>query len=81
MKCLYNVKRSSFIPLKYHYVSTQSLSTLLHLSHLEHEFKNFVVVEIGLLQSQLFINSHLHFIIVELLTTQVLHQRPRQMEV
>jgi hypothetical protein len=33
MRSQYNVKRSSFIPVKYHHFSTQSPSILMHLSH------------------------------------------------
>jgi hypothetical protein len=45
-------------------------------------FKNFAAVEMGLLHSHPFKNSHFHFfIIVELATSQVFLQRSKQMEV
>jgi hypothetical protein len=44
-------------------------------------FKNSVI-EIGLLHLQSFTNNHFHFFtVVELVTFQVLPQRPKQMEV
>jgi hypothetical protein len=47
-----------------------------------HEFKNFVTVEISLLHLQPFMNCHFHiFITEELVTSQVLLQRPKQMEI
>jgi hypothetical protein len=44
------------------------------------EFKNSVAVEIGLLHSQPFTNSHLHSITVESATSRVLLQMPKQMK-
>jgi hypothetical protein len=47
-----------------------------------HGFKNSVVAEIGLLHSQPFSSSHFQFfIIAEFATSQLLLQRPKQMEV
>jgi hypothetical protein len=47
-----------------------------------YDFKNPVAVEIDLLHSQPFTNSHYKFfIVVESTTCQVLLQRPKQMEV
>jgi hypothetical protein len=47
-----------------------------------HGDKNCVAVEVGLLHSQPFTSSHLHvLIVVESATSQVLVQRPKQMEV
>jgi hypothetical protein len=41
----------SFIPLNFQYLSTQSQSILMHLSHPGTSFKISIAVEIGLLQS------------------------------
>jgi hypothetical protein len=47
-----------------------------------HEFKNSVVAEIWLLHSQPFTNNHFHLLItVESAASQMLLQRPKQMEV
>jgi hypothetical protein len=47
-----------------------------------HKFKNSVTVEIGFLQKQPFTNGHFHFfVIVESVTSQLLNQRPKQIEV
>jgi hypothetical protein len=46
-----------------------------------HEFQNSVAVQIGLLLSQLFTNNHFHlFFIMEPATSQMLLQRPKQVE-
>jgi len=42
-------------------------------------FTNSTVVEIRLLHSCPFMNSHFHFLIVELSVSQVLLQKPEQM--
>jgi hypothetical protein len=52
----------------------------MHLSQLGTGL-NMSSVDIGHLHSQPFTNSHFHFITAESATSQVLHQRPRQMEV
>jgi len=41
-------------------------------------FKNSVIVEIRLLHSQPIMNNHFHFIIVELVTPQILTQWPQK---
>jgi hypothetical protein len=54
----------------------------MHLSHPGTSLKIYVAVKIRLLHSQSFTNSHFHFfIIAESATSQVLLQRPEQMEV
>jgi hypothetical protein len=75
MRACYKIICNSFIPLKYHYLSTKSCSTLKHFPILAH-IKNSVTVETKLLPLQPFMNSHFYFlIIVELKTSQVLLQK------
>jgi len=64
------VKCSSFIQHKFHYFS------VMNFFHLEKTFKNSVIVEIRRLHSQPVMNSHFHFIIVELVSPHVLPQWP-----
>jgi len=74
MRAHYKIICNSFIPLKDHYFSTKSLSTLMHFSIL----KNYVTLEIELLPLQPFVNKHFHFlIIVELITSPVFLQKPK----
>jgi hypothetical protein len=74
--------------MKLIYSAEVSLFLNINPKHIEafvppwHEFKISIVVEIGLLHSQPFTNRNFHFfIIVELATSQVLLQRPKQVEV
>jgi hypothetical protein len=54
---------------------------MIHFTHLVSSLNIPVAVEIRLLHSQSFTNSHFHFlIIVEPATFQVLLQRPKQMD-
>jgi hypothetical protein len=47
-----------------------------------HKYKNSITVEIGFLQKQPFTNGHFHlFLTMESVTSQVLIQRPKQIEV
>ena len=63
--------------MKDHYFSTKSLSTLIHFPILTH-MKNPVTLEIELLPLQPFMNNHFHFlIIVDLITSQLLLQKPK----
>jgi hypothetical protein len=75
----YNVKCSSFIPLKHHYFSELSQSTLMHLSHLGTSLK------IPSRHKSRCCISNIHrqpfnFVTVESATAQVLLQTPKQME-
>jgi len=77
MEARYKIICNSFIPLKDRYFSTKSLSTLIHFSILAN-IKNSVTLEIELLRLQPFMNNHFHFlIIVELVISQVLLQKPK----
>jgi hypothetical protein len=63
MRGHYEVKRSSFILIKYHF-STQYPSTLMHLSYLGTSLKIPSRKEIGHLHLQPSMKSHLHFLII-----------------
>jgi hypothetical protein len=76
------VIRTLSVAQPFHWIIT-NLTTLHKHAHafvpFLHEFKNSVTVKIGLLHSQPFMNNDFHFtIIVELVTSQILVQKPKK---